>query len=221
MPRVLIADDNQQNAELLEAHLDGTGWETQIAVNGEETLKLTKEWTPDVILLDVMMPKFSGFEVCKRLRADAATKGVGVIMVTALDQPNDIERAIEDLRKNSGLKAAKKAGRTAAEGAVVTRVADDGRCGVMLEVNSETDFVARDDNFKAFAEKVVAKVFETRSEDVAALMDGELETAREQLVQKIGENISVRRAVVVEAPADGVVGAYVHSGRIGVLTQLK
>lgn len=133
----------------------------------------------------------------------------------------DIERAIEDLRKNSGLKAAKKAGRTAAEGAVVTRVADDGRYGVMLEVNSETDFVARDDNFKAFAEKVVAKVFETRSEDVAALMDGELETAREQLVQKIGENISVRRAVVVEAPADGVVGAYVHSGRIGVLTQLK
>ncbi|MCD6007239.1 translation elongation factor Ts [Halomonas sp. IOP_31] len=133
----------------------------------------------------------------------------------------DIERAIEDLRKNSGLKAAKKAGRTAAEGAVVTRVADDGRYGVMLEVNSETDFVARDDNFKAFAEKVVAKVFETRSEDVAALMDGELETAREQLVQKIGENISVRRAVVVEAPVDGVVGAYVHSGRIGVLTQLK
>ncbi len=133
----------------------------------------------------------------------------------------DIERAIEDLRKNSGLKAAKKAGRTAAEGAVVTRVADDGGYGVMLEVNSETDFVARDDNFKAFAEKVVAKVFETQSEDVAALMDGELETAREQLVQKIGENISVRRAVVVEAPADGVVGAYVHSGRIGVLTQLK
>ncbi len=95
MPRVLIADDNQQNAELLEAHLDGTGWETQIAVNGEETLKLTKEWAPDVILLDVMMPKFSGFEVCKRLRADAATKAVGVIMVTALDQPNDIERAID------------------------------------------------------------------------------------------------------------------------------
>jgi two-component system alkaline phosphatase synthesis response regulator PhoP len=95
MPRVLIADDNQQNAELLEAHLDGTGWDTQIAVNGEETLKAAKEWAPDVILLDVMMPKFSGFEVCKRLRADAGTKAVGVIMVTALDQPNDIERAID------------------------------------------------------------------------------------------------------------------------------
>lgn len=95
MPRVLIADDNQQNAELLEAHLDGTGWDTQIAVNGEETLKLTAEWKPDVILLDVMMPKFSGFEVCKRLRADPATKGVGVLMVTALDQPNDIDRAVD------------------------------------------------------------------------------------------------------------------------------
>lgn len=95
MPRVLIADDDQRNAELLEAHLDGTGWETKLAVNGEEALKFTKEWNPDVILLDVMMPKFSGFEVCKRLRADAATKAVGVLMITALDQPNDIERAID------------------------------------------------------------------------------------------------------------------------------
>jgi two-component system, OmpR family, alkaline phosphatase synthesis response regulator PhoP len=95
MPRVLIADDDQRNAELLEAHLDGTGWDTKLAVNGEEALKFAKEWNPDVILLDVMMPKFSGFEVCKRLRADAATKAVGVLMITALDQPNDIERAID------------------------------------------------------------------------------------------------------------------------------
>ncbi|WP_251977033.1 translation elongation factor Ts [Salinicola avicenniae] len=132
----------------------------------------------------------------------------------------DIERAIEDLRKNSGLKAAKKAGRTAAEGAIVTQVAEDGSYGAMLEVNSETDFVARDENFKGFAHKVLAKVFETKSEDVAAIMDGELEDARNQLVQKIGENISVRRAVVVDAPAGGVVGAYVHGDRIGVLTVL-
>lgn len=95
MPRVLIADDDQRNAELLEAHLDGTGWETRIAVNGEETLNVAREWNPDVVLLDVMMPKFSGFEVCKRLRAEAATAGVGVLMITALDQPNDIERAID------------------------------------------------------------------------------------------------------------------------------
>lgn len=133
----------------------------------------------------------------------------------------DIEKAIEDLRKNSGLKAAKKAGRTAAEGTVVTRVAEDGSYGVMLEVNSETDFVARDENFTAFAEKVLAKVFSDKSEDVAAIMEGELEDARGQLVQKIGENISVRRAVVVEAGEGNRVGEYVHGGRIGVLTVLK
>jgi CheY-like chemotaxis protein len=95
MPRVLIADDNPQNAELLDAHLDGTGYETKIAANGEETLALAREWKPDVILLDIMMPRLSGFEVCKRLRADPATRGAGVLMVTALDQPTDVERAVE------------------------------------------------------------------------------------------------------------------------------
>ncbi len=133
----------------------------------------------------------------------------------------DIEVAIENLRKSSGLKAAKKAERTAAEGAVVTRVAEDGSYGVMVEINSETDFVARDDNFKAFAEKIVEAFFTARSEDVAAVMSGDLEAAREQLVQKIGENIGVRRCVVVEAADGGVVGEYVHGGRIGVLTVLK
>jgi two-component system alkaline phosphatase synthesis response regulator PhoP len=95
MPRVLIADDNVQNAELLEAYLDGTGWDTRLAANGEETLQVARDWKPDVILLDVMMPKLSGFEVCKKLRADAATRNVGILMVTALDQANDIERAID------------------------------------------------------------------------------------------------------------------------------
>ena len=95
MPRVLIADDNPQNAELLDAHLDGTGYETKIAANGEETLALARDWKPDVILLDIMMPKLSGFEVCKRLRADPTTRGAGVLMVTALDQPTDVERAVE------------------------------------------------------------------------------------------------------------------------------
>ena len=119
------------------------------------------------------------------------------------------------------MKAAKKAGRTAAEGAILTQVSEDGSYAAMLEVNSETDFVSRDDNFKGFASKVLSKVFETKSEDIAAIMDGELEDARNQLVQKIGENISVRRAVVVDAPEGGVVGAYVHGDRIGVLTVLK
>jgi two-component system alkaline phosphatase synthesis response regulator PhoP len=95
MPRILIADDNPQNAELLEAHLEGSGYETRIAANGEETLTAAREWQPDVLLLDVMMPKMSGFEVCKRLRADAATKGIGVIVISALDQVTDVERAVE------------------------------------------------------------------------------------------------------------------------------
>ncbi len=135
----------------------------------------------------------------------------------------DIDTAIENLRKNSGLKAAKKAGRTAAEGAIVTRVAEDGSYGVMVEINSETDFVARDDNFSAFADKVADAFFAAKSEDVAAIMEGELEADREQLVQKIGENIGVRRSVVVEAASQGgsLVGAYVHGGRIGVLTVLN
>jgi DNA-binding response OmpR family regulator len=94
MPRILIADDSQANAELLEAHLDGTGYDTRIAFNGEDTLAAAREWNPDVILLDVMMPKLSGFEVCQRLRADAATRDVGVLMVTALDQPTDVEKAV-------------------------------------------------------------------------------------------------------------------------------
>ncbi|WP_444999829.1 translation elongation factor Ts [Halomonas mongoliensis] len=132
----------------------------------------------------------------------------------------DIDVAIENLRKSSGLKAAKKAGRTAAEGTVVTRVAEDGSYGVMVEINSETDFVARDDNFKAFADKIADAFFAAKSEDVAAVMAGDLETAREQLVQKIGENIGVRRCVVVNAVEGGLVGEYVHGGRIGVLTVL-
>ena len=133
----------------------------------------------------------------------------------------DIEVAIENLRKSSGLKAAKKAGRTAAEGAVVTRVAEDGSYGVMVEINSETDFVARDDNFIDFANKIADAFFAAKNEDVAAVMAGDLESAREQLVQKIGENIGVRRAVVVNAVEGGLVGEYVHGGRIGVLTVLK
>jgi DNA-binding response OmpR family regulator len=95
MPRILIADDDAQNADLLDAYLDGTGFETKIVTNGEDTLAAARDWKPDLILLDVMMPKLSGFEVCRRLRADAATKEVAVLMVTALDQSTDVETAVE------------------------------------------------------------------------------------------------------------------------------
>ena len=93
--RVLIADDNPQGVELLEAYLTGTGYETQVVSDGEETLRKVHEWHPDLILLDIMMPKISGFEVCKRLKADPQTANIVVLMVTALDQHSDIDRAVE------------------------------------------------------------------------------------------------------------------------------
>ncbi|WP_295877737.1 translation elongation factor Ts [uncultured Zhongshania sp.] len=137
------------------------------------------------------------------------------------DANGDIELAIEEMRKSSGMKAAKKAGRTAADGVVSTKVAEDGSYGVVVEVNSETDFVARDAGFLAFVAQVTDKAFATKATDVAELMAGELESAREALVQKIGENISVRRAVIISAE-DGVVDSYVHSNnRIAVLVALK
>ena len=133
----------------------------------------------------------------------------------------DIELAIEELRKSSGMKAAKKAGRTAADGVVAARIATDGSYAVVVEVNSETDFVARDAGFLAFVEKVLAAAFSSRQTDVATLMSGELEAAREALVQKIGENIGVRRINLLSADA-GVVGAYVHgNNRIAVLVALS
>jgi elongation factor Ts len=133
----------------------------------------------------------------------------------------DVDKAIEELRKSSGMKAAKKAGRTAADGVVVTRMAEDGSYGIVAEINSETDFVARDENFLGFVGKVADAAFASKQTDVAALMEGELETAREALVQKIGENIGVRRIELVTADA-GVVGAYVHgNNRIAVLVELK
>ena len=129
----------------------------------------------------------------------------------------DIEKAIDDLRKSSGLKAAKKAGRTAAEGVVAIKVADDNSYGVLVEINSETDFVARDDNFLSFVSSVVEKAFADKQTDAAALAN-DVEEVRQALVQKIGENISVRRVILQEAP---VVGSYVHNNnRIGVLVSI-
>ncbi|MCX7702034.1 MAG: response regulator [Gemmataceae bacterium] len=93
--RILIAEDNPQGAELLEAYVADAGYDVRIATDGESTLQLVRDWKPDVVLLDVMMPKISGFEVCKRIRSDPATRGIGVLMVTALDQPSDVERAVD------------------------------------------------------------------------------------------------------------------------------
>lgn len=136
-----------------------------------------------------------------------------------VETDGDIEAAIDNLRKSSGLKAAKKAGRIAAEGIIVTRTAADNSLVMLLEVNSETDFVARDENFLSFANTVADVAFEKKEADVAALMAGELEDTREKLVQKIGENITVRRVAFIGGEGK-VVEAYVHGGRIAAAVEL-
>lgn len=125
-----------------------------------------------------------------------------------VESGGDVDAAIEELRKSSGLKAAKKAGRTAAEGVSLVKVNSEHTRALILEVNCETDFVARDDNFLNFAREVLEVAFNNDETDVAKLMSGELESKREALVQKIGENISVRRLVKVEG---AVVDGYVHN----------
>jgi CheY-like chemotaxis protein len=95
VPTILIADDNLQNVELLEAYLAGIDCEIRTAHDGEETLRSVDEHKPDLILLDVMMPKLSGFEVCRKLRASAPTRDILVLMVTALNEPGDFERGVQ------------------------------------------------------------------------------------------------------------------------------
>ncbi|MBC8289897.1 MAG: response regulator [Planctomycetes bacterium] len=92
--RILIADDNEQNCELLEAYLASSDCEIAMAFDGQETLEKVAELQPDLILLDIMMPRMSGYEVCKQLKEDAATSGIPILMVTALNEMGDIEKAV-------------------------------------------------------------------------------------------------------------------------------
>jgi CheY-like chemotaxis protein len=93
--RILIADDNPPNVELLEAFLAGLDCDIAIAVDGRDTLNKVGSFQPDLILLDVMMPKLSGFEVCKKLKNDPVTRSIMILMVTALNELGDIERAVD------------------------------------------------------------------------------------------------------------------------------
>lgn len=136
------------------------------------------------------------------------------------DVDGDLELAIEELRKKSALKAAKKAGRTTADGLLGIKVAADGSRGALVEVNIETDFAAKNEKFIAFVEEVTAAVFAAGSDDVAAVLAAGLDKKRESLVQEIGENISVRRAACFES-ADGFITSYLHSdNRKAVLIEL-
>ena len=93
--RILIADDNEPNRELLEVYLADVDCEIATAVDGSDTLEKVSSFKPDIILLDIMMPKLSGFEVCQQLKADSVTRQIMVLMVTALGELGDIERAVE------------------------------------------------------------------------------------------------------------------------------
>ncbi|MFP6701722.1 MAG: response regulator, partial [Planctomycetaceae bacterium] len=94
-PRLLIADDNQQNRELLEAYLGDDGYEIAMACDGQETLDMVQSFGPDLVLLDIMMPRLSGYEVCQQLKDADATQDIPILMVTALNEMGDIERAVE------------------------------------------------------------------------------------------------------------------------------
>lgn len=145
----------------------------------------------------------------------------------ALEASNaDIEAAIEELRKSGATKAGKKAGRIAAEGAVVITVSPDNKRGTMIEINSETDFVARDANFTSFVKAVGETALQNHIADVAALSAAKLqgqgksvEEARLELVTKVGENVQIRRIQASGSQA-AYVGSYIHGSRIGVMVEL-
>ena len=142
-----------------------------------------------------------------------------------VETDGDLEAAIEHLRKSGLAKADKKASRVAADGRVVIATDDASKHAVMVEINSETDFVAKDDNFLNFAGKIADKALYNAIDSVSDLLDledddhGSMEEARQALVAKIGENIQVRRMERMQS--EGVIGDYVHGGRIGVLVNLE
>lgn len=135
----------------------------------------------------------------------------------------DIEKAIEMMRKAGQAKAVKKSGRTAAEGTIVVLSSPDGKQAILVEVNCETDFVAREERFKQFAKKVGEIALQQKISTVEALQQA-VENERLELVSALGENIAIRRMVLLET-TEGVVGAYGHGDsngvRIGSLIALK
>ncbi|MBT7334662.1 MAG: elongation factor Ts [Gammaproteobacteria bacterium] len=133
----------------------------------------------------------------------------------------DLEKAIDELRKSSALKAAKKAGRTTADGLLAIKVAADGTRGAIIEVNIETDFAAKNEKFIAFVNKVVDIAFAAEDTSLGAVLSPSLDAERETLVQEIGENITVRRIQVLDS-AEGGISSYLHGdNRKGALVQLS
>ncbi|MBF6624618.1 MAG: translation elongation factor Ts [Rhodobacterales bacterium 32-67-9] len=129
----------------------------------------------------------------------------------------DIEKAIDDMRAAGAIKAAKKAGNIAAEGSIAIKVADDNTRAVIIEVNSQTDFLALQEDFKNFVSNSVEQAFAENMTDAAPLIAAQ-ESNREALIAKCGENVNIRRLTAVSGET---VGAYLHGHRIGVLVVLK
>ncbi len=129
-PRILIADDNAANRELLEAYLANIDCEVEMAVDGADTLAKVASFQPDLILLDVMMPKMNGFEVCRKVKGDPVTAKIMVLMVTALSELGDIERAVA-------------AGTDDFLSKPFNRIELDKRVGNMLKLKDTTDELER------------------------------------------------------------------------------
>jgi len=159
----------------------------------------------------------------KELR-DRTGAGMMECKKALVETNGDIDAAIDYLRKSGLAQADKKASRVAAEGRIALSLSEDGKQAVMVEVNCETDFVAKDENFNSFADAVAVNALSQGPADVEALLvtrigDETVEQARQALVNKIGENVQVRRFARIAS--DGTIGAYVHGGKIGVLVDLS
>ncbi len=140
-----------------------------------------------------------------------------------VESNGDIDAAIEAMRKSGLAKADKKSDRVAADGIIAIEISDDGKQAVMLEINSETDFVAKADDFTGFVADVSKAVLAAQPADLDALLalplnGGSIDSVRQELIAKIGENIQVRRFEIMST--DGVIGSYRHGDRIGTLVEL-
>ncbi len=161
----------------------------------------------------------------KELR-DRTGAGMMECKKALVETEGDIEAAVDHMRKTGLAKADKKAGRIATEGKVVAEFSDDGKQGVMLEVNCETDFVAMGDEFGDFASAVAKRIMSDSPADVATLLEMPLQDGGETInivlktmIAKIGENMSVRRFVTFET--EGQLGAYLHGTKIGVVVDMQ
>ncbi len=161
----------------------------------------------------------------KELR-DRTGAGMMECKKALVETEGDIEAAVDHMRKTGLAKADKKAGRIATEGKIVAEFSDDGKQGVMLEVNCETDFVAMGDDFGDFASAVAKRIMSDSPADVATLLEMPLQDGGETInivlktmIAKIGENMSVRRFVTFET--EGQLGAYLHGTKIGVVVDMQ